>query len=150
MGPVRTHRDDLAVDDDRQHHREVGKVAPAPVGVVAEDHVARRELVDAELSERPLHRERHRAEMQRIERGLRDHLAGAVEHGARVIASLVEDRRVRGPSHRDAHLLGQLDQRAADDLERDQVHRLARDPAHAAPSVISSEPVSWTSAVCAG
>ena len=77
-------------------------------------------------------RKRHGSEMDRQVVALGDGLSRAVEHGAGEVLALLDVGRERGPAERDAHLLGDGDEEALEDLELDRVGVF--------PAVIASRP----------
>ena len=139
MRDVRDEGDELALPEDALQQHVLGHVPRAAVRVVVEDDVALLEGVEAELLDRPVDGELDRADLGGAELGLGEHVARGVEDDAREVEGLVEDRRVRGRHHRDAHVAATARQVVVDDGQRDLVdHRSAH----------SSTPVSIRSAPC--
>jgi len=98
-----------------RHHIDVGQVGAAVIRVVVDEHVARFDL--RESADHGAHGVRHRAQMNRQIRALRDHVAVPVEDAAGVVAGDLEQRRIGGLGEDDLHLLGGRDQRVLDHLE---------------------------------
>ena len=90
--PVRAHAaepEEGAVDEGGRHDVDVREVRAPEVRVVVDEDVARLDVVPR-ADHRP-HRVRHRAEVDRQVRPLRDHAALGVEDPARVVARDLED-----------------------------------------------------------
>ena len=97
---------ELAVDEDRLDHVDVGQVLAAEaVRVVGDEDVARLRRL-AELLEHVAHRRRERPELDGERQPLRDHLAVAVAERGRVVHRVAHDGRVGAPHHHQRHLVG--------------------------------------------
>ena len=88
--------------------------------VVQREHVA---VGDPVAEPRPHGRERrrHGAEMGRQRETLRDHASALVEEAGRVVEIVAQHRRVGGPVDRQRHLIGNRQQRAAEQLKLERV-----------------------------
>jgi hypothetical protein len=110
-----------AVVEDRRDERDVVEVDAAQVGIVDQDAVARRQPLWTVRADGARHDVRERAEMRRLREGLGDRAQLAVEEGAREIATRLDVGGVGGAPQRGPHLLGDGEQRVADDLEADRI-----------------------------
>ena len=116
--PVRPHAREAqqgAIEEGRGDDVHVGQVAPAEVGIVVDEDVARLEAAPG-LDHR-LHGQRHGAQVNGQIRSLGHHLAVDVEEPAGVVAGHLEDGRVGGLGEDDLHLLCGGVERVLDDLE---------------------------------
>ena len=77
----------------------------------------------------------HRDEMRRLREGLRDAAQLRVEERAGEVGAGLDVGRERRAPDGDRHLLGDVDQRVADDLEGDRIHG-GLDPARAAGTML--------------
>src|SRR5207248_10371960 len=107
--------------------------AAAGVGVVADEDVALAEALDGIALQDLVHDHDERAQVHGDVLGLRDHLPPHVEEGRRAILALLDVRGVRGLDQGLAYLLGDRQQRGADDVEGDPV-------AQAPPVMLASLP----------
>ncbi len=108
----------------------VGQMAAAMIGIVHQDHVARRNVLEALL-----HRQRgpgQRADMDRDVVGLRDQPRLHVADRQRKVAAGVENLRIGGAQHGLAHLGHDRAQPMLDDGTRDGVN--CRNRVHFSPS----------------
>ncbi len=124
----------LAAVEHRHEGGEIRQMAAAVIGIVEQDDVARRDVLEALL-----HRARRpgqRADMDRNVLGLRDQPAARVGDGERKIAAGIEDLRIGGAKHRLAHFLHDRAQPVLDDGARDGIdfggHSLPCDILHIA------------------
>ena len=88
---------------------DVGQVGAAEIGVVEDDDVAGPEAVGESL-EGSLDGCRHRAQVDRLVRGLGDHFGGGIEEGAGEVLALLHVGGVAGALKCHAHLLGDGDE----------------------------------------
>jgi len=91
----------LAIED-RHEGREIGQMAAAMIGVVEQDDVAGRNILEAFLDR--ARRPGQRADMDRNVFGLRDQPSARVADRERKIAAGIEDLRIGGAKHGLAHL----------------------------------------------
>ncbi len=116
----RREADERAVEEDRLEDEDVLQVDAAVERVVHHEHVSRPQPI-APLREQVLHRDRHRAEVERHGHRLSDRLAARVAERGREVHSVAHHGGVRGAEDRRRHLVGDRGQRVADDLHRDRV-----------------------------
>ena len=95
----------------------------AAVRIVGDDDIAFLDALMWDFLRCCLEHQRHAADLRRIEFGDTDHLAPGVAEAAGEIHALVEDRRIGGLHHRQAHLAANRNQRGIDDVHGDHVHR---------------------------
>ena len=120
VGARRGEEEQAAVVEDRHHHRDVGQVRAAIIGVVEGVDVALAHLLAAQLQD-GAHRFAHRAQMDGHVRGVGDQVAVGIEDGAGEVEPLLDVDRVGGVLERDAHLLGDGHEQIVEDLEQDRV-----------------------------
>ena len=100
----------------------LGRVHAAPVRVVVDDDIAFLDLVVGDLLGRGLQDQRQAADLRGVELGDPDQVAARVAEAAGEVQALVEDGRVGGLHHRDAHLAADGHHRGIDDVHGDHVH----------------------------
>ena len=117
---------------DRCHHRHVGQMRAAVIGVVQHIDIARPHAPGVARHHR-LDRLAHRAQVHRHVRRVGDQAAVGVEQGAREVEPLLDVDRVGGVLQLQAHLLSNVHEQVVEDLEQhrvdlraDGVARLAR------------------------
>ena len=115
--------------EERREDLQVGRVGAAHVRVVGQECVAGVDVV-APLLENGLQRELHQPELRGDLLGVRDHPPVGGEQAAVEVEHLADDRRVRRAVLDHRHLLGDVVERAGQDLLRDRVDRRGR---HATP-----------------
>ncbi|GCC48898.1 hypothetical protein chiPu_0033201 [Chiloscyllium punctatum] len=94
-------------------------MAAALIGIVEQDDVARRDILEA-LFDRE-RRPRQRADMHRNVIGLRDQPPAGIADRQREIAAGIEDLRIGGAKHGFAHLLDDRRQAVLDDGTSDRI-----------------------------
>jgi hypothetical protein len=110
-----------AVVEDRRDERDVVEVHAAQVGIVDQDTVAGRQRVGAVGLDGARHDVGQRAQMRRLREGLGDRPQFRIEEGTREVAARLDVGRIGRAPQRGAHLLGDGQQRVADDLEADGI-----------------------------
>ncbi len=136
---------------DGAHDGEVGKVGPAPVGVVDARLLAR--LEPAEVVEHGAHAGRHRPQVHRDVLRLGDHLAVRTEHRGRAVRPLLDVGRVGGTPHRDPHLVGDPGEGVTKHLELHRGEWALRSqgaPPGCAPDRRSATSPGWSRVVVSG
>jgi hypothetical protein len=93
----------LVAREYRHEDREVGQMAAAVIGIVEQDHVAGRDVLEPVLDHQ--RRPRQRADMDREMIRLRDQACSRVADRQREIAAGIEDLRIGGAKHGFAHFL---------------------------------------------
>ncbi len=125
VGMVReVHRpgDQAAVDEDRLGQHDVGQVrAAAFIGVVADEGIARADVLGRVAPHDVRHEVEEAAEMDRDVLGLAERLAGGVEQRRRAVAPLLDVGRMRGADQRLAGFLDDRGEGGADHLDGDGV-----------------------------
>ena len=111
--------DELALVEDRDDDRDVGRVRRADVRIVVQDHVALVDVV-AEDADHVLDDLRHRAHEHRRRVGLGEVVALAVEDAGAEVLGLADDRGVGHAVEHARHLLRDRGERAADDAHQDR------------------------------
>ncbi len=106
------------VHEERAHHHVLRQVAPAPVAVVVDQHIAGMQRVEAFFIDGPLHRVRDRAHHRRGVVLLGNQIAVAVQEHRAEIEPFVEDRRIRRLQHHQRHLGRDVGERVMDDVQR--------------------------------
>ncbi len=101
--------------------RDVVEVHAAQVGVVDEDAVARGEAVGPVGRDGPRHDVGERAQVRGLGEGLGDGAQVAVEERAGEIPAGLDVGGVGGAPEGRPHLLGDREERVADDLEADRI-----------------------------
>ena len=91
----RGEEDQLALLEHRHHHRDVGQVRAAVVGIVQRPHVAGLQAAAVELQDRA-HRSAHGAQVDRHVRRVGDQRPLGVEHRAGEVEPLLDVDRVGG------------------------------------------------------
>ena len=115
--------DQAVVDEDRLGQNDVRQVrAAALVGVVADEGVARPDVLGRIAPHDVRHQVEEAAEMDRDVLGLAERLATRVEQRGRAVAPLLDVGRVRGADQRLAGLLDDRRHRRADHLDRDGIY----------------------------
>jgi hypothetical protein len=89
--------------------------------VVMNDHIAFAERVERDFLRDRLHNERHATDHGRAELGAGEEVAVAIRQRAREVETLIENRRVGGLHHGDAHLAAYGHHGAVDDVHRDNI-----------------------------
>ncbi len=114
-------RDDLAVGEHRRHEGHVGDVRqPALVGVIGDEHVARRDRTGVDLEDA--------ADQVAVDRSMEEHRrrhdqpAVAVEDHAAEVAQFADDGGIAGAIEMVVHLIDQARHFVAQDLDGDGVH----------------------------
>ena len=120
----------LAVDDDGDEDRVVGRVRVAEVRVVVEEGIAACEVV-VQLGHR-LGQVLRAHDVHRQPLGGGEQLVVGRHERAREVARLVDDRRARRAQERVRHLAADAVEAVGDDCEQDRVERPLRLGAHAA------------------
>src|SRR5581483_6158589 len=95
----------------------------AEIGVVGENRIAGPEIFCAVGANDARNEMGERTEMDRLPGCLRDGTELAVKEGAGEIGTRFDIGRVRAALERQCHFFGRFDERAAEDLEEDWVHR---------------------------
>ena len=113
---------ELALVEDGLDEGVLGRVHAAPVGIVVDDDVAFLDLVVRNFLGRGLQDERQSADLRGVELGNPDQVAPRVSKAAGEVQAFVEDGRVGGLHHRDAHLAADGHHRRIDDVHGDHVH----------------------------
>ena len=131
--PVHSHERQVAVHEHGPDHREVGQVRAAEVGIVEEEHVARRDVV-AEVVQNGASGYGERADVHGYALALRDEPALSVQDGRRKVPAGVQYLRKRGTEHHVHHLYGDRLQPVSDHRQSDRVRlgvvRLPRSSRH--------------------
>ena len=127
-------REPPAVVVERLEQEDVGQVHAALEGVVHDEDVARPDVLP-ELRDHRSERGRDRAEMARQRQALRHELAVRVAERRRVVHVVLEHARVGRAEHGERHLVGDREDRVAEQLEGDRV--VAR--GHGAPPLRPAE-----------
>ena len=137
----RRERHDLAVVKDRQREDHVVEMAAHDVGVVGQQNVAGLDAVGSVELELRFDRIGEAANEHRQTEADRDRVAVRIEEADGVVERFVDDRIVGGPHEVRFHLIGDRDQRVADDLGGDRIVSSLR---HAS-TVRIMWPEGWTS-----
>ena len=117
--------DQAAVDEDRLGQHDVGQMrAAALVGVVADEGVARPDVLGRVAPHDVLDEVEEAAEMDRDVLGLAERLAGGVEQRRRAVAPLLDVGRMRGADQRLAGLLDDRGHGGADHFDGDGVETI--------------------------
>src|SRR4029077_3583676 len=109
MSAVSRKPNQLFLEEYRRHHGNVGKMCPAPVGIVEDDVITFREII-FELFQNSLHRVGHCAEMDRYVLCLGYQLSSCIEEGARVVSPLLDVGGEAGFSEDYSHLFCDRDE----------------------------------------
>ena len=118
---VRHVAEERSLVEDGGDERDVVQVHAAQVRVVDEDAVARREAIGPVGRDGPRHDVGERAQVRRLGEGLGDRAQVAVEERAGEVAAGLDVRGIGGAAERRPHLLGDGEQRVANDLEADGI-----------------------------
>ena len=138
VGEVHRPGDHAAVDEDRLGDDDVGQMrAAALVGVVADEGVARPDVLRRVAPHDVLDEVEKAAEMDRDVLGLAQRLAGGVEQRRRAVAPLLDVGRMRGADQRLAGLLDDRGHGRADHLDGDGIEDGHRWPPHAPRGEVS-------------
>ena len=111
--------DKLAVVKRRRNGVEIHDVLAAAIGIVGDDHVARREVFRSKGFDQLTHGDLEAGEQARRVMRLRDRLPRRIGDHAGDVLDLGDDGRASGAHQRVAHLVGDLLERVADHLHGD-------------------------------
>ncbi len=78
----------VIANENRRDHSDIRQVRAAQIGIVEQDHIARREL--AKTLKRGSHRGGHGAQVHGDMRGLRDQTSLGVKAGTRIVFALFD------------------------------------------------------------
>ena len=121
VGDIADEAPDRSIVVDGFDHQVLGHVVLTPVGIVVDVDIPRFKGLQPHFVEHPLHRVLTGAEHGRAELGLPNEIALGVEHHAREVEPLIEDRRVAGPHHGGAHLPAHIDKGVVDHAQRHRI-----------------------------
>ena len=110
-----------ALVEDRRDECDVVQVHAAQIGIVDQDAVTRRQPLGPVGADGARHDVGERAQVRRLGEGLGDRAQLPVEERAREVAPRLDVGGVGRAPQRGAHLLGDGEQRVADDLEADGI-----------------------------
>ncbi len=121
VGDVRHVAEERLLVEHGGDERDVVEMDPPQIGVVDQDPVAGGEALGPVGRDRPRHDVGERAQVRRLGEGLGDGPQVAVEERAGEVAPRLDVGRVRRAPERRPHLLGDREERVADDLEADRI-----------------------------
>ena len=135
--------DQAAIDEDRFGQHDVGQMrAAAFIGVVADEGVARPDVLGRVAPHDVLDEIEEAAEMDRDVLGLAERLAGGVEQRRRAVAPFLDVGGMRGADQRLAGFVDDRGEGRADDLDGDGVEGVGGfqelPPEHRRPFVVST------------